>query len=450
MRTAKQISEDIATVQDELEAIVSVATKEERELSDEEQTRVDAITNDQLPKLQGALERRQKIDSEIKALAAKRLTPEIDRQEIEASGAIPASKLSSVKVPATAKGGRNLVAFKGEDADRQAYVAGHVILGGIFGREKSVEFCRDMGLVKATMGGQTDGLKGGFLVPDEMANALIRLRDSRGVFPRFARSIPMGSDVIHVPRMITDVTAYWVGEGDEITASDAEVGSAKLVADKLAALTKVSTELDEGAVVDVGDMVVTSMAYAAADKIDNAGFNGDGTSTYGGVKGLSSALNSSAVQDAISGNVSAATLDLADFEKTVGLLPEYEGSNNRWFINKTAFWNSARRLMDAAGGNTISDLGSTSEMVFLGYPVTFTQVMSTGTAVSTIVAYFGDLGLSSTMGTRRGVRISVSEDRYFENDLIGIKSTQRVAINNHETGDTVRTRPVVALKTAAS
>ena len=109
--------------------------------------------------------------------------------------------------------------------------------------------------------------------------------------------------------------------------------------------------------------------------------------------------------------------------------------------------------MNAAGGNTNVTLSNgVPTMMFLGFPVTFTQVMTstTGSAVSTILAHFGDLRLGSAYGVRRSVRTEVTMDRYFENDLIGIKCTERVAINIHERGDTIRNRPIIALKTAAS
>jgi HK97 family phage major capsid protein len=75
---------------------------------------------------------------------------------------------------------------------------------------------------------------------------------------------------------------------------------------------------------------------------------------------------------------------------------------------------------------------------------------TTGTSASTILVYFGDLRLGAAYGVRRSVRTEVSLDRYFENDLIGIKTTERIAINVHETGETIRTRPILALKTAAN
>jgi HK97 family phage major capsid protein len=112
-----------------------------------------------------------------------------------------------------------------------------------------------------------------------MSQAIIRLREERGIFPQFANRVPMGSDIIRIPRILTDVTAYWAGENVEITASDPVTGECELMARKLGALTKVSSELDEDAVIEIGNMITTSMAYAEADKIDDAAFNGDSTST---------------------------------------------------------------------------------------------------------------------------------------------------------------------------
>ena len=110
-------------------------------------------------------------------------------------------------------------------------------------------------------------------------------------------------------------------------------------------------------------------------------------------------------------------------------------------------------LQNAAGGNTVDNIGSGPVRQFMGYPVEFTQVLpsfSSGDAASTIMCYFGDLRLGAAYGTRRSMRTEVSVDRYFENDQIGIKTTERVGILIHERGDTIRTRPIVALKTAAS
>jgi HK97 family phage major capsid protein len=51
-----------------------------------------------------------------------------------------------------------------------------------------------------------------------------------------------------------------------------------------------STEIAEDAVIAIADWLVGEIAYAFASKEDDCGFNGDGTSTYGGMRGISADL----------------------------------------------------------------------------------------------------------------------------------------------------------------
>lgn len=459
MRTASQINEAIDEARDELDAIVAISEREERDLNAEESARVTELAEKTIPSLQANLKTALRIENERNSRAASRLDAQIAaiQRENAETGAResgdPAQRFSAIKVPAKCKAHAPLRAYQGPDAEKDAYIAGNVILAGIFGNQAAMQFCRNHGLqVNAALTTGTNS-GAGFLVPEEMQRTLIRLREERGVFPQFANRVPMGADIIRTPRLLSDVTVYWVGEGSEITASDPGLGEAELMARKIAALTKVSSELDEDAVVDIGDMVTQSIGYAMADKIDDAGFNGDGSSTYGSVLGLKNCLDSAAIQDAASGNVGASTLDLDDFDAVLGKYPQYNSASPRWFMHSAVYYAGPFRLMNAGGGNTNVTLANgVQQPMFMGYPVTFTQVMpsTTGSSVSTILAYFGDLRLSSSYGTRRSVRTQISTERYFETDQIGIKTTERIAINNHERGDTIRTRPIVALKTAAS
>ena len=447
MRTAQSLRDAIAESRLEIQAAVDIATQEERELTEDEQTLVDSNL-EAIKGLEKSLESRTKIDEQTKILAAARLTPEID-DKIERKKD-PDNPRAHITVPAKAKLHRQLKAFVGSDGERDAYISGHVILAGMFGREASVKWCADHGLIQGVMKTTTNS-GGGFLVPDEMQAALIRLREATGVFPQFCRNVPMGSEIVKAPSLLSDVTAYWPGESGEITASDATLGERELMARKLACLTKISSELDEDAVIDVGEMITASMAYAMALKLDDAGFNGDGTSTYGGIVGLKSAIHANAIPTTTAGNDAADNLDLLDFEQVVGAYPEYPNANPRWFMSKPVFMASYGRLQNAAGGNTTENLGDGPVPMILGYPVTFAQAMTktTGTQASTIIAYFGDLSLGVAYGTRRSSRVEVSTDRYFETDEIAIKTTERVAITVTERGDTIRNRPILALKTAA-
>lgn len=458
MKSSSQLREAMADLREELDAIVAVSEREERDLSEEEAVRCSEISEKLIPTLNKQMKTALSIERERNQRMESRAFEKIEetRQEsgrIDATADKNVTRFGAIKIPAKAKQHGPLKAYQGPDAEKNAYISGQVILAGLYGNESASRFCAQNGLQVNGLMGSSDNSKGGFVVPEEMSQALIRLREERGVFPQFANRIPMGADIIRIPRLLADVTAYWVGEGQGLTASDATLGQAELMARKLTALTTISSELDEDAVIEIGDMITQSMAYAMADKIDEAAFNGDGTSTYGGTFGLKNALASGAIHDALAGNVGASTLDLEDFEAVLGKYPQYPGASPRWFMNSAVYYASAFNLMNAAGGNTNITLanGVTSPM-FLGFPVTFVQVMpsTTGTSASTILAYFGDLRLGAAYGVRRSVRTEVTMDRYFENDLIGIKTTERVAINIHERGDNIRNRPILALKTAAS
>jgi HK97 family phage major capsid protein len=80
----------------------------------------------------------------------------------------------------------------------------------------------------------------------------------------------------------------------------------------------------------------------------------------------------------------------------------------------------------------------------------FTQVLPSTTATQSgaTYAYFGDLSMGATMGSRRGVTISSDTSRYFEFDQIALKATQRFDIAVHEIGTATAAGPIVALKMA--
>jgi HK97 family phage major capsid protein len=109
-------------------------------------------------------------------------------------------------------------------------------------------------------------------------------------------------------------------------------------------------------------------------------------------------------------------------------------------------------LASAAGGVTMMDLQKGMQPTFLGDPVVFTQALpiTSATQASTIVAYYGDLKLATTMGTRRMMTVKADESYYFNQDAIAIRCTERYDIVVHEVGTSSVAGPLVALKTASS
>jgi len=360
---------------------------------------------------------------------------------------------------------RNLKAFKpreGENHLHDAYAAGRWLYA-LLGHEASADWCDDYGMGRIQAAQQEgDNSLGGFFVPVEMATRIIDLRYQYGVARRFADVEPMASETKTVPRRKSGVTAYAVGEAEAVTESDMDFTQVMLVARAWAALVKMSRELDEDAVINFADRVAGEMAWAFAKKEDESLFIGDGTSTYHGVVGIVPKANdgshAGAIYDAASGNTAYSTLDIGDFEGMIGQLPSWAEDGAAWYLHKVGYWASIGRLMNAAGGNTMTDYGNGPELSFMGYPVRFTPVMNSTTDAQTStagLAILGNLPLSSTIGDRRGFSFQVLNELYAANRQIGLIGDTRFAMNNHsitEPEDTTGATAgaVVVMKTPAS
>jgi len=306
------------------------------------------------------------------------------------------------------------------------------------GHKKSADFCSSNGLALRTKG-HTEGINsaGGFLVPDEFENELITLREQYGVFRRNARVWPMASDTLRIPKRSSTLTAYFVGEAAAGTESQQVFDSIQLVAKKLMALTTVSSELLEDAVVNIGDDIAGEIAYAFAKKEDECGFLGDGTSTYGGIVGLANAIGSGGTSD--SGETAVASVTLTDCREAVGKLAQWADTPNaKWFINRT-IWNSLfLRLAEAAGGTTATEIrDADGGLSFYGYPVVLTQAITAASTGGDVLAYFGDMSLAAYLGDRRGLTVEFSNSALnaFEQDEIAVRGSERFDLNCANVGD---------------
>lgn len=354
--------------------------------------------------------------------------------------------------------------IRGFKSEKDAYLAGMFCLATLSGNERAAQWCKDAGVLKrpgdmtleqlAQVGGINTA--GGYLVPPQLLNAIIDLREQYGVFRQNVRVISMSSDNVMVPRRTGGLTAYFVGENAEITASEKSWDQVQLTAKKLGALVKYSSEIAEDAVINLASDLASEIAYAFALKEDQCGFNGDGTSTYGGIRGVTVKINdgnhAGSIFTAASGNTAFSTLDLVDFHGVTGLLPQYAKNRARWYCSSVAWSEAMERLMYAGGGNTVSTIGGGSGPSFLGYPVVISQVLNSVSAADTsaIKLLFGDLSMAAAMGDRRSIEIATSADRYFELDQLAIRGTERFDINVHDIGGGSTAGPIVALKTPGS
>ena len=369
------------------------------------------------------------------------------------------------RVPATVKRYSSLKHFAGPGADERAYRFGMFCLG-VYGKKQGIDFCIRQGIplidasgeivrdVQTKTSRENVNTSSGFLVPDEFQNDLIDLREKFGVFRQNARIVPMASDTRSDPRRVNGVTAYFVGESATAALSDKQWDRVRLTAKKLMVLTKYSNELNEDAVLNIGDDLAGEIAYAFALKEDQCGFIGDGSSTYGGIVGLTNKLLM--VDPTNSGNpanimglvVSSGTgyagsynsIVLSDFNRLVATLPEFADvpGETKWYCSKF-FWGAVmQKLATAAGGNRVAEIEDTpTRKSFLGYDVVISQVMPRTPAVNQICCLFGNLRMAARLGDRRQTTIQMSEHALnaFEQDEVVIRGTERFDIVVHDVGD---------------
>jgi HK97 family phage major capsid protein len=399
---------------------------------------------------QDAMEEEEE-EKAVEAAPAPKAAPAPRRKAASVAARMSAPSIARPKVWGSLK---NFKSDDRGDAVDKALRFGHWLLASK-GNRKSLSFCDRHGIeVKA----HTEGVNsaGGFLVPDEFETELISLREQFGVFRREARVRPMSSDTLRVPRRSATLSASFVGEATAGTESTQTFESVLLVAKKAMVLTTVSNELNEDAFVNLADDVAGEIAYAFAKKEDECGFIGTGTSTYGGIQGVVDIIENgtTAVQyydSALSS--SFADLSLDNIGAFMGLLPAYADTPNAKFYMHKAVWHGAfEAALTSAGGTSAREIkdGYAGQPTLFGYPVVFTQVMTSGpltqpTTIGRSVRRSLDGGFVWRSSSRPTVQISDSALNAFEQDELAIRGTERFDINVHDAGDSSTTGPIVGL-----
>jgi HK97 family phage major capsid protein len=430
MKSSKEYSMEIQALQAKVEAIQALVKDENRDFTAEESATIDNIIDVDLPDRAEKLRRAEKVENFVATKVANIEKP-----------SVPGSPVKDFKIPATARLHRKIDGFSSE---YDAYCSGQFVLASLFKNEKAQRFCREHGVQNAMSTG--DNTLGGFIVPEPMEAAIIELREMYGIARANCLQWAMSDGVQVLPKLGSEVATYYVGENSTITPSDMGITQIRLDAKKLAAMTVVSSELNEDSVIGVAELIARSIAYQFAVAEDSALFLGDGSSTYGGIVGLGSALAAGSVVTATS-NTTFSALTFGNFESVIGQCKMWAGIQPKWYISNAGWASSMQRLMNAAGGVTMAELSSGAPPSFLGYPVVVSQVLNSALTGTTgqRACYFGDLRKGVYMGTRRGISVQLDSSRYFELDQVAIRATQRYDINVHDRGTASASGGIIAL-----
>lgn len=350
-----------------------------------------------------------------------------------------------------------MIAFQNNERGREdAYRSGMWIRAALFGDMGAHQWCKDHGVnvqIGAVMGGTNPG--GEYLVPEEMSQTMIDLRETYGIARRLAFIEPMASDTKLINRRHSGLTAYAVGRvlTSTVTASDLVFGQVELSAKTWAALCLISKDLNDDATINLADRVADEMAYAFAATEDDCYFNGDGTSTYHGINGIRNKIidgtHTAGAVDAASGHDTFAELDGDDLDTLLAAAPQYvlESPNACFVCSSRGYAQTFMPLLRGGGGNNMTDLSGRPMRAYLGYPIVISQKMPkvSSDISDTAMILFGDFRRGSVIGDRMGFSAQVLNERYAELRQVGIIGATRFDINIHGLGDTTDAGAILAL-----
>jgi HK97 family phage major capsid protein len=408
MKKIAEINARLESIADELQALSDLSAESELD-----QTQIDLVNelDAEFSRLEGERDSLQAVQDKLDAAKAAKAVPQASSM-VEPAQIEDSVKEDKQVIPARVKNQRVKHFASAEDA----FTSG-MYLASLGGDRKAKEF-----LAAQSIGVDADG---GYTVPDPLSNALINLLESYGVARQACQRVVMSADTWTVPKVTAHASVFYPGEGSAISESDLSFGSVQLVAQKLAALVKMSSEITEDSVISMMDTVIESIAYSISIAEDENLFNG----VTGGVLAPASAIKgNTSIDDTNVASPSA--LALTDLTAcSVGIGNPVVGARNEWYINPTLFHGPIRDLLNAAGNNSMRELEEGQRPTLLGYPVNFVNVLP-GASASTagdLLAVFGDLRLGCYFGDRRALNFKTLNELYAENDQIGVVATERVS-----------------------
>lgn len=293
---------------------------------------------------------------------------------------------------------------------------------------------------------------GGLLVPQEVGTQLVSLREEFGVFRKYADVQVMARETKVVPKVENNSAVFAVAEGGTFTQSDVSFREVALSARKFGAYLKYSSEVSDDAIINLADAITKDLAMSFEQKLDSCAFVGDGTSTYGGIVGLSqfhqwqTGINGGTwttdATKAYNGGVVVgssstwASLTAADINSVIAAARRYPGFKGTMFCHQQFYAQVLQRLIDAAGGISANEMVNGYQAKYKGIDVVFVESMPSATAVSTVPLVYGDLKLGAMLGDRLGVQTDTqSTGTDFLADTITVRAKARWDVKIHDAGN---------------
>lgn len=302
---------------------------------------------------------------------------------------------------------------------------------------------------------------GGYLVPDELYNGIMRVAASAGLIARDAMRFSMSTDSLDVPRYTgSDLTGEYVGEDSSGSETSVTFGDAKLVAKVWMVILRVGNTLISDAKVNVVDWLIGLVAEGLAVRMDKEGFKG-GTyagSPFVGILGSSDVT----VFTLPTGHDTFAEFDMDDASDMIAQMPESLLADAAFYFNRTV-WAKIRQKKDTAGAYV---MGSNGGMIatnvrkegiqpagsLWGFPVYTTDQLPTNadTAVSTKFCCFANLGKGLFVGEKGTLEVAQSDSATVGSNNVFTKNQRAIRFVHRHAITIGLPSAIVVGKTAAS
>lgn len=252
---------------------------------------------------------------------------------------------------------------------------------------------------------------GGFLTPEPLANFVIdRIRNEARVFEAGARTVPMASDQMSIPRLASGVTGAWRNENAAVAESDPVFERVTFTARTLAVMTRLSYELFQDLTPEGADVIESEIIKSLALELDRVALRGSGTAPE--PRGVKNQTGVTTITNGANGTAGSWTM-LVNAAAAV----EAAGFNPNAAIASPRYAQSLALLTDSTGQPLQASPYIANMPILTSAQVPNT--ITTGTNTDTSELYVGDWP-NLLVAFRPQVSISV-QNRGGKDGMIGLK-----------------------------
>ena len=280
---------------------------------------------------------------------------------------------------------------------------------------------------------------GGYLVPTEFSNEVIRLMTDASPIMQIANILPMSAWKRQIPKQLTNLQDGWVAESGTKTISNPTFGQIEQTAKVLATVIKCTDELIRDSAKNLTQFLSEIVAEAMALEIERVALLGDGsTDPFYGV------LKTSGV-NAVS--MASSTVSFDDISNLIFSLNETPAKDGVIVLSRAGLA-KLMQLKDLNGQYVWCPPSATSPAKIWNVPyVVCSQIPNEVTSVSTLtggdktIAFFGRFNKNLLISPREEMTVKVSQDAAawnstdsslesaFMTDQTWLRFTQALSIN---------------------